>query len=172
MNVLEAQQENFLPDSIKDKAEEYMTWWTTEYGKNHEYPIIDNPEEIGWAKDLIQSVLTSFKPDYSRKENEFNEVTLKRHLTHAKSWFDGIPTRTVHSMDGPWKVRIAWFVGIAIDFILAKEKKLISGEVINEVDKYLDWWSSLGNEEGQHITTREEIDRANKVVDRVLESLN
>lgn len=179
-NLEISMMDGILPDSAKKKVDEFMSWYANDYGKRQEYPIIDDPKEIQRTKGLIQYVINSFRPPHTEHEN-FDKTALIDKLLYDRKWFDVIPDRIVHSNDGPWKIRSNWFLGIAADLNLALTRGILPAAVEKDAKDYLDWWTK-GREETHKeiqtsdygpivINTREDIERGNAIIDKVLESL-
>lgn len=167
----EARDAGYLPISNSEKVEHYLSWWVKDFGNRKDYPIVDGNDEIEKTKRLIQSVISSFNPNYPTDQNTSRKINISGRLKAAKSWFDGIPTRIVHSTDGPWKVRVGWFLGLAIHLDLLNEGKLIPNKAIKCVDDYLKWWAGLDRVVGEFVTKKEDIDRGNNVIDETIAGL-
>jgi hypothetical protein len=91
------------------------------------------------------------------------------------SFKDNIPRKIIHSIDKKknYKVRTGWFVGLAADLENAiREKTIDKPEIRIEVNEFLDWYKNdFGLRPGNPKNTKEDIERGNKVINAVLESL-
>lgn len=171
LQFLDAEEKGIMPESIKKRISEFNDWYVTDYGKRPGYPIVDDPAEISQTKDLIQDVITAFKPEFDFDDLPIKD-RIKERLIIAKTWFGGIPDRIVHSIDGPWKVRMGWFLGLAAELSLLVNGEIISGETKESADEYLKWWKSLRDIKGEIFFTKEDIDRGDAVIDKVVADLS
>jgi hypothetical protein len=85
-----------------------------------------------------------------------------------------IPQRIILSIDKKknYKVRTVWFSGLAGDLENAMTKGVIKPEIKAEVDKFFDWYTTdFRSRPGNMRNTMKDIERGNKVINAVLESL-
>lgn len=86
-------------------------------------------------------------------------------------WSDEIPKRVIHSdePDRRYKARYAWFVGLVGELENAISENVITDKIlIEEVEEFtLFCKTELPN---HHLTTESDIEKGNKVIERVLAS--
>jgi hypothetical protein len=84
-----------------------------------------------------------------------------------------IPTRILNSTDGNYKVRGAWFVGIAACLSEAKADGILPVSLKEDVDTFMSWFKrDFGKRTGSPpLSTKEDIEKGNEIINKVLEAL-
>jgi hypothetical protein len=105
----------------------------------------------------------------AKLEKKDIEESLKMLQTYS-FWDDEIPSEVIHSdtgMEKQYKARKHWWQSILLlldDF--AKEKKILSPSLTEEVNRFYDKYCSL--EFTRRLTTKEDINEANCIIRKVL----
>lgn len=90
-----------------------------------------------------------------------------------KEFHDEIPSEIIrgNSEDKNWKVRRNWWQGIVAILEVANEHLNIQfhSEIMNEIDQFINDYT--GYYFAGRLTTKEDIDRANKITRKVIEVL-
>lgn len=90
------------------------------------------------------------------------------HLRRLREDFsDEIPSKVLHG-HGDFKVRRNWWQGVIGDLDSAINQGLVSKELREETEQFLAHYTSEEFHE-QKLTTADDIQRANSLLDRVLE---
>lgn len=95
------------------------------------------------------------------------------HLLYGRDQFsEEIPSRILHSTDGNFKIRTGWFVGIASALWEVREHSILPDPIIEDVNIFLNWYSGeFKDREGDPpLNTREDIEKGNEIIDKVLAS--
>src|SRR3989344_4464653 len=93
-------------------------------------------------------------------------------------WSDKIPEDVLHSIHEPgtespkYKVRVAWFQIIITQVGLYKDRGLLSEDTRQLYDSFLDYIKTEGFKGQNRLTNRQDIEKGNLLLDRVLTDLN
>lgn len=172
-----AKETGILPKKAETKVDNFFRWYQ-KYGESKSYPVVDNPNEIEYAKNTLNIVIRSFKVE-PEPLHDVKDDLIQHLQTLRNYWFDGIPNRIVHSIDGPWKIRANWRIGIAIDLSIALDKHLIPDNIREDVENFINW--HLNYKENHkfivlprygrtYINTKADIEKGNEIIDKVLKS--
>ena len=114
-----------------------------------------------------------WKPYY--RNDEFDLDYLTQELVRIRNWnADQIPEQIVHSSDleDRLKVRTAWLIGLASLLETAVDENLLNNSQVKEgINKFLEWYvNDWGSKRGVG-NTREDIEKGNEIIEKVLESI-
>lgn len=94
-------------------------------------------------------------------------MTLERFQWLRDEFSDEIPDNVLHGR-GNFKVRRNWWQGIVGDLARGLDNGVVSEELKPEVEQFLTHYTSEEFHQ-QPLTTRADIDRANRLLNRILE---
>jgi hypothetical protein len=103
------------------------------------------------------------------------EKTIENLLFMRDGCSDAIPGKILHSFDenNRFKVRRGWFSGLNAHLENAIVSDILPDEVVDEIKEYFEWHetSFCNKKDKQRLTTKEDIAKANNILNVVLESL-
>ena len=97
-------------------------------------------------------------------ENDSDPTSILNDLRQARDeWIDEIPKQTVHSIDGKYKARAGWFIGIAADLYNGLDEGLFPDPSVQQaIRTFIDWYKNDYAQRRQ--TLPEDIQKTNRII--------
>jgi len=99
---------------------------------------------------------------------------IRKHIKHFRflrdDCIDEIPDRIVHSTDGDYKCRGAWFGAFEPAVYQLRHRGLVSEDFAEEAVRLVTEYSA-NRERNNDLTTREDIDKVNGFLTRIIDNL-